>query len=622
VPDIEDAVDLTVGEGHACALTTSGRVHCWGDNSRAQLARMTAVAEDGAMPKPIPWLRGVRSVAAGRNHTCALLRGGKVACWGDNELGQLGIEGPRFSGRPQWVPDVSRVSEISAGEDRTCARHRDGSLTCWGEVGLSQGDDRATPGVCPPVAVPTIEDAVEVSSGGIDCARRRNGKVVCWRELDCGFGESSGEWGSGRNVWMELERVVEVSAGSEHACARMRDGSLRCWGEARTGGLGSHAPELATTSELESVPKLRGLIGSGRDTLCGLDRKRRLRCSELSRSGNHQPAQPKQGVDGPVIELIQAPLLDCARTKDGRVSCWGTEGNTLPVAELEQADHIYPLWSSAACAHQADGQTLCWGAEVTSLHTTDDDETTEEVDYAHWHAEPIDTPVEVRNVVLDRNAVCGLTPAGKVTCWGLAASEDPLTFSRMDWSPEATADDETTTDAVADKTETEETDGEDETGEPAPDRTVVEVEVANVVDIMAASDGFCARTETGEVLCWQARFEDHQEPIQPIPVRELVGVHDWGHGAASTELCAVTGDDNVRCFAPGYDPDNPPERIETTAVEVEGATALLRLAGHPCVTRTDRSLYCWGGPFRGVPLSQDEALFVTTPVEIAGLGSR
>jgi hypothetical protein len=572
---------------------------------------------------------------------CALLRGGAIACWGDNSQGQLAFEGPVYSGRPQTVKGIDRAVEIDAAGDHTCARLRNSTVVCWGKIGFLDGDERETPGVCEPTEVPGLEDVVQIDTGGFDCARRRNGRVDCWSELNCGFGTRSDRLGSGRPRRVKgLDRVLEVSAGPEHACARRRGGKVACWGEARSGGLGSHAPELATTSELAEIPTLQQMIGNGRSGLCGLDRRGRVMCGELGSSPPHPRLERLRGLTERVVELAHAPLLDCARTRSGKVACWGREGMVRPVTELEKVDHVYPLWSSAACAHARDGTTSCWGAEVTSLHTSasgrapglgDQEQDGDQVEVSRWRAEPIETPVEVVHMALDRTAVCGITPEDAVVCWPLATSEDPLTFSRLALSPEAlapTSEEDTTSDddapvgaAPTDPADpAEPAEPAEPEAEPEEARPLLEVALADVVELRAASRGFCARTETGEVRCWQVHA-DAEGPIEPTPVADLVGVLDWGVGEVSSELCAVTGDGALHCWTPALDADAlEDDAIPTTKLDVDGAKALVRLGPHPCVLRDGDRLYCWGGPFRGPPLSHDEGLFVADPVPIAGFG--
>jgi len=87
---------IVVGDSHACAIIANGwvsRVACWGSNSNGQLGNGTNT--DSSEPVLVKTAAGtplssVVGLAAGGNHTCAILSGEQVFCWGENSSGQLG----------------------------------------------------------------------------------------------------------------------------------------------------------------------------------------------------------------------------------------------------------------------------------------------------------------------------------------------------------------------------------------------------------------------------------------------------------------------------------------------------------------------------------------------------
>ena len=61
---------LSAGAGHTCAVEHDGRVSCWGSNPDGQLGDGSET--DSPLPTRLSGLAGIRGVAAGSYHTCAL----------------------------------------------------------------------------------------------------------------------------------------------------------------------------------------------------------------------------------------------------------------------------------------------------------------------------------------------------------------------------------------------------------------------------------------------------------------------------------------------------------------------------------------------------------------------
>ncbi|MBI4484466.1 MAG: hypothetical protein HY655_00505, partial [Acidobacteria bacterium] len=77
------ALALAGGGVHTCALTADAGLRCWGANASGQLGDGTT--DQRLAPVDISGLdSGVVAVSAGNAHTCALTTTGRVQCWGQN----------------------------------------------------------------------------------------------------------------------------------------------------------------------------------------------------------------------------------------------------------------------------------------------------------------------------------------------------------------------------------------------------------------------------------------------------------------------------------------------------------------------------------------------------------
>jgi len=173
---------ISAGGEHTCALGVSGGVVCWGNNGHGQLGDKSRV--DRHIPVAVSGLsQGVAQIAAGGTHTCALTKEGAVKCWGWNEKGQLGDNSTVDRSTPVDVVGLGRgVKAIAAGGHHTCALTGGGGVKCWGynesgQLGDGSRTDRSTP-----VDVVGLSQGVSAIAAGLyhTCALGEMGWVKCW----------------------------------------------------------------------------------------------------------------------------------------------------------------------------------------------------------------------------------------------------------------------------------------------------------------------------------------------------------------------------------------------------------------------------------------------------------
>lgn len=90
---VPTAQQVSVRDNVACAVTVAAEVWCWGKNIYGSLGdgSYDELGHESKAHRVKASLR-FRSVSVGDDsHTCAVIEGGYVACWGNNSMGQLGM---------------------------------------------------------------------------------------------------------------------------------------------------------------------------------------------------------------------------------------------------------------------------------------------------------------------------------------------------------------------------------------------------------------------------------------------------------------------------------------------------------------------------------------------------
>ena len=277
---------VAMGEDHGCALTTQGRLRCWG----VPTAYPTAEQAKGRF----------LSVAAGDDHTCAIRSNHKLVCWGNNDNGELNVPPGKFR-------------QVVARGDHSCGVTRDKRLLCWGEKAFTEYSQ-------------TMHMPVKkVATGQLHaCALGTNGLTTCW-----------GNGIHGENQ-APADRFIDIVAGDWHTCGLRADHTALCWGRDQYGQtqVGMDKYRLIAGGGMQTC----GILRSSRHLTCHgsfannevwypQDREAQFRATQ--QDGEVRPQLAFLAIFQGVSGLLSSGIVNTGKMVDQKMEKW--EGRMVPV---------------------------------------------------------------------------------------------------------------------------------------------------------------------------------------------------------------------------------------------------------------------------------------------------
>lgn len=331
------------------------------------------------------------AVSSGTSHACAVLPDRRVACWGRNASNALGLPPDaelveNQTDRPLLVRDeVFPADEVQCGISQSCVMASAG-LWCWGRV-------------TPRGRLETDLDIVSPAVGARPslCARTAAGEAWCWGPMAPpveaeGGDEPEDPW---QDIGWEAPVLIEgvtdvlvVGVGMDHACALERSGSLKCWGRRLDLDVPpwQHEETEWEPYELGHIDRPAGLTMAW-DGGCAWSEDGHGWCF-----GANQRGQVGDGTTEYRGELVRVEGLSnivqmstasvaygghtCALLGDGGVQCWGNNGSgqlgdgekgsfiaptPWPVRDLPPARFV-AVGNGTSFAILEDGRVAAWGS--------------------------------------------------------------------------------------------------------------------------------------------------------------------------------------------------------------------------------------------------------------------
>ena len=250
VNGLTEVLSVAAGANHSLALLANGTVVAWGANAAGQLGDGNNTPSN--VPVPVTGLSNVTAIAAGGEFSLALLGNGHVMAWGQGEEGKLGNGNINNSNVPVEVTGLSEVTAIAAGSKHALALLSSGRVEAWGSNKKGQlGNGEVNNGEETPVEVKELGGVTAIAGGGFhSLALLSNGTVEAW-----GAG-NKGQLGNGANAEITstpvavqgLIGVHAIAAGETQSLAAMNGGEAYAWGSNNAGELGIGSESITSSN--------------------------------------------------------------------------------------------------------------------------------------------------------------------------------------------------------------------------------------------------------------------------------------------------------------------------------------------------------------------------------------
>jgi hypothetical protein len=210
---ISDGEQQFDGASTACAVTTDGKLYCWGTVAWLVNGGSPYLPPDSPYAVPITVdgvtpLTGVLQVAISAANACAVVRGASsndVWCWGQDFHWVLG-HGQGVTVRyPTRLTGLANPIKIVMNGLTACALESSGGVRCWGSnltgstgTGTKGSADVVAPASVVDMAGSSLDGVVDLHGGevegyGVFCGLRTNHALQCWGVTFAEYASADGD---------------------------------------------------------------------------------------------------------------------------------------------------------------------------------------------------------------------------------------------------------------------------------------------------------------------------------------------------------------------------------------------------------------------------------------------